>query len=320
MDNPFKRATETTAQGASGPPRTNSFLPEDYIDHRAASRASAIGLTLFIIVMACVSAAFLVTNRRWKVIRDRQDTINILYTQEAQKIEQLKQLETQRSQMMDRAEITAALLERVPRSVLLAELITSMPHEVTLLELTLKSKRIEAPPAAVPVAPKDAPKPRGLGGKSPTADPKADAKPEAQRPMPPKFQFLLTIVGVAAVNNDIAEYMSKLQACPLLANVELQYIKETILNDVGMRRFEIGAEIRPEADAHELNLDQRALPAAVDPIATGREEVPASKPHATRPAVSGLASFFGKQLAKPNAKDKVSRPAADASTGKDGDK
>jgi len=228
---------------------SGSFLPEDYIERKTASRATIIGLTLFGVVMFGVVGAFLVTNRRWSAITFEQKRIEVEFQQEKLKIDQLKSLEAQRAVMMAKAEITAALIEKVPRSILLAELITRMPRDITLLELELKSKRLDTQPKAAPSAGKAA----AAKVKNLTASKDKAAKDaEPAKPQAPKFDSNLTLTGVAANNNDIAEYLGQLQACPLLMSVELQYIKETIISDVGLRRFEIVAQVRSDADAHDL--------------------------------------------------------------------
>lgn len=256
MNNPFKKP--------SGPGGAGSFLPGDYVAKRAESRASLIGLSLFAVVMLGVIGAFFMSNRRWSNIRQERELINTHYSQEAQKIEQLKQLEAQRTQMMDKASVVAALIEKVPRSILMAELTQRMPKEVTLLELELKSKRLdkEKPTGAAAVK-AAATKVKNLSsstqtekGKKPDpkaakTDPKAkgkDKEEESPRAVAPKFEFTLTLGGVAGVNNDIATYLGNLQACPLFASVELQYIKEAMMNDLSLRKFEIQAKLKPEAD------------------------------------------------------------------------
>lgn len=234
---------------------SGSFLPEDYIERKTAGRATIIGLTLFGVVMLGVVGAFMVTNRRWSEIRAEQARINEQYEHEARQIDQLKSLEAQRAVMMGKAEVTAALIEKVPRSILLAELITRMPRDITLLELELKSKRLDTQPKpdadAAKAGKEAAAKVKNLTA-SVAGKGKDEKKAEPARPQAPRFEFSLTLAGVAGDNRDIAEYLGQLQACPLLASVELQFIKETIISDVGMRRFEIVAQLRQDADAHEL--------------------------------------------------------------------
>jgi Tfp pilus assembly protein PilN len=255
-------------QTASG-----SFLPEDYITRKAEMRASFFTLVLFGVVMFGVVAAFFVTNRQWLTVRSEQEAINVLYTQEAQKIDQLKSLETQKRQMLNRAEVTTALLEKVPRSVLLAELVTRMPREVVLLDLELTSKRIVettdptkggttgpvkvkslVPPpvrsgeAVRPGAPPPK-KPAAAPAKAPAGDGAVEEEPKV---LPPRFEYTLALTGVAKVNNDIADYLQSLKACTLLEKVDLQYITETKIGETEMRKFQIVAGIRKDADARSV--------------------------------------------------------------------
>lgn len=249
MLNLFKKPEAKDSPTGSG-----SFLPTEYIEHRQTSRLSLIGTGLLIIVMAGVVGAFLVTSRHRSAIRIQQEQINTEYTAEAKKIEQLKKLETQRKEMMDKAEVTAALLEKVPRSILLAELITRMPKDVTLLEMELKSKRLDTKPPPTPKSQLGkAPKPGAVKSLSNVVKGDAPAGEEqAAKVAPPKFEFTITLTGVASVNNDIAEYLGQLQACSLLGGLELQYIQQTMMDDINLRRFQIVASIRANADAHDL--------------------------------------------------------------------
>ncbi|MCC6970297.1 MAG: PilN domain-containing protein [Phycisphaerales bacterium] len=261
MNNPFKRASGTASVGGS-------FLPGEYVVKKAETRASLIGLSLFGLVMLGVVGAFFMSNRRWSNIRQERELINTHYTQEAQKIEQLKQLESQRGQMLDKAGVVAALIEKVPRSILMAELTQRMPKDVTLLEMELKSKRLDkeksAGESAAAVGKAAASKVKNLSSNAKDAPKKADPKakgdakgkgkdakdgaPEPSKVVAPRFEFTLTLGGVAGVNNDIASYLGNLQACPLFESVELQYIKEAMMNDLSLRRFEITARLKPEAD------------------------------------------------------------------------
>jgi hypothetical protein len=260
MNNPFKKSA--SGSGSAG----GSFLPGDYVAKKAETRASLIGLSLFGVVMLGVVGAFFMSNRRWSNIRQERELINTHYSQEAQKIEQLKQLEAQRSQMMDKAGVVAALIEKVPRSILLAELTQRMPKDVTLLNLELKSKRLDKEKSASDSAVGKAaaskvknlssttktdakkPDPKAKGKTDPKAKGKESVEEEAPKIVAPKFEFTLTLGGVASGNNDIATYLGNLQSCPLFGSVELQYIKESMMNDLSLRKFEITAKLRPEAD------------------------------------------------------------------------
>lgn len=250
MKNPF----------AHPQPATASFLPEDYVARQAELRANLLSLVLFAVVMFGVVAAFFFTNRRWIQVRDEQQAINVLYTQEARRIEQLKMLEAQKASMLRKAEVTTALIERVPRSVLLAELITRMPEDITLLELQLKSQRV-TPPATTSRTVANKPArvrtlSEALRSRSAGAGEGTDAT-EAVEVIPPQFTHTLVLVGVGRANSDIADYVTALKACPLLEQVELQFIRETVINKLALRRFEIVAKLRSDADGRRIEAPER---------------------------------------------------------------
>ncbi|MBL8876694.1 MAG: PilN domain-containing protein [Phycisphaerae bacterium] len=235
--NPFLRQNNETPAGTS-------FLPEDYVEKQSSSRANALALGLFAIVMVGVIAAFFVTTRRWETVRAEQSKINELYAQEAKKIEQLKALESQRSQMLDKAEITTALTERIPRSALLEQIVNRCPDDsLAFSELELKSKRIE-PPKEVIKADGKAPAVKSL------TDAKKDPKDEKKDPVrAPKFEYSLTINGLAQRNTDVTDFLSKLGECNLLDRPDLPFIDTVKIDQTTFRKFQITAGLNSAADA-----------------------------------------------------------------------
>lgn len=235
-----------------------SFLPREYVKGRQELRFVAMTVSLFVIVMLAVVGAFLVTNQRWTSVRDQQRTIAAEYKSEGAKLKQLESLESQRGVMLSKARITTALLETAPRSVLLSELVTALPLDATLTHVSLESKRIkQAPPQAAASAAKKA-KSRSKS--------KAKKNEETKPPvvLPPRFEYTLKITGVAPTNNDIADYLRKLQDSPLLLRVELTYIEETKLEGLDLRRFEIVSQLPDDADAREVELaEEFAIDVAV---------------------------------------------------------
>lgn len=227
----------------------SSFLPEDYLRRKNERRSILISLALFAIVVMGIIGAFFVSYRQWNTVKQRQEQINREYAVETQKIEELKQLEAQKTEMLEKAEVTTALIEKVPRSILLAELINRMPKQLTLSELNLKSKRINDTPR-----PTNA-KPRSIAG--PRTAAAAKAKKEAEQPVKPKpvaprFEFKLEIVGLSASDEDVADYVASLVQCPLLQKVEMLYSGTVTIEDVEMRKFRVEAQIRPTADARKI--------------------------------------------------------------------
>ncbi len=234
-------------------PSSNSFLPEDFIARKAELRANLLTLSLFAVVMAGVVGAFLVTNRQWRALSDEQKEVEAAFEAEAKKIDQLNALEEQRAQVLEKAEVTAALSERVPRWALLADLELRLPPDMYIDQLALKSKRIEAPPP--PTTPQSQPLIKTLTG-SGDSKPSAPVRPKVQ---PPKFEYALTLNGLAEKNNDIADFLTAMRGSPVFTRVELQYIREAKEDDAVVRKFEISASLRDDVDIEALANSIREL-------------------------------------------------------------
>jgi Tfp pilus assembly protein PilN len=242
-----------------------SFLPADYITRRAETRANLITLSLFGVVMFGVVAAYFVTNREWLGVRDEQQAINEQYEKEAQKIEQLKVIDAQKAQLMEKASVTNALVEKVPRRVLIEELVAKMPENVTLTELKLQLVKAKTPSKS-DAAVKNLGGSKGNGstteakaGKAP-AGKKGAAKPGAAKTeevktpkvLAPTFDYKLTLAGVAKSNNDVADYLAGLKSSPIFENVDIKFIQPKQIEKVELRGFEIEMAIRKNADARGM--------------------------------------------------------------------
>lgn len=225
----------------------NSFLPEEYLRRKADSRSLIINLVLFGAVLSVTIGAFVVSNRRWNEVRAERAKIDLDWKNEELKIEQLKIMEAQKAALLQRASVTAALLERVPRSILMAELINRMPDNVTITQLDMVSKRIveQVKPDAA-----KAEEGKSLIGK--LAGPKDESKADAVKVKPPKLEFALKIEGTALSDTEVADYQAALKNCPLLDRVDLVSTEEVSLSDTPMRKFRLEAQIKADADAASM--------------------------------------------------------------------
>jgi len=243
-----------------------SFLPEDYIERRVEMRTNVICLSLFGVVLAAVLGAYFVTSSQRSEVLDRQQEINAAFTEAAQRIAQLDELQQQKVALMRKARVTATLIEPVPRSNLLAELINRMPASLSLNEFEMTSKEIAIAPVTVAVKPK---------GSAMSAANKANEDAGPAIPDVPRFHVELSLVGTAPTDIQVAQYMASLARCPLLAEVDLVYSEETRIEDASFRKFKIDMVLNPDADVRQIeplivDRNQRnpmAGSAAVDPSA-----------------------------------------------------
>lgn len=222
-----------------------SFLPTEYVKGRSQLRANIMALLLFVLVLGGVVGAFVVNHQRWRRVHDEQKQVEVAFEEQAAKIEQLKELEAQRMELVERAEVVTALKDRIPRSVLMGEIVRAIPDGLTLTEVKMEGERIKPPPPAND--PKAKGKTRSLNNKSVGAGKgDADAKPKV---LPPRFKFTLEIEGIAMENDQVADFLSSIKASPLLTRVELPLIDETIIEKQAYRKFKITMTLREKADA-----------------------------------------------------------------------
>jgi Tfp pilus assembly protein PilN len=221
-----------------------TFLPEDYLAQRAERRTNIVCVILFLVVMAAVFGAFLVTNRQWSHVHERQEAINVQYQQAALRIEKLNELERQKEQMLEKAELAAALVERVPRSILLAELINRMPARLGLLDFELKSEKIKIVP------------PKATGTQSLRGPQRGATKEEAgavvTKVEPPRYTVSVTMTGVANTDVEVSHYMSALNSYPLVHDVTLEYSEEKEIETRLVREFKIRMKLDPNADVRSV--------------------------------------------------------------------
>ena len=216
-----------------------SFLPEDYVERRIEQRTNFICLTLFVVVLGGVVAAWMVTARHEIELRDQRQQVNVSYTEAARRLEQLQQLEDRRSQMLRKAQVSASLIEPVPRTFLLADLINRMPPTMSLFEWDIHTKQAAAPVLA-------------RTSKSALSN-KSDSKKKADEPAPPRYIVTVTMTGVAPTDVQVAQYMAQLSRSPLLEDVNLVFSEEAKIEDQTMRRFRIDMSLKADADVRQVD-------------------------------------------------------------------
>ncbi len=226
-----------------------SFLPEDYLSQKAEARTNILSLLLFGVVMIAVIGAFFVTNRQGRMVKGAQEEINGRYQKAGMQIQELTQLEKQREEMLHKAELAAALVERVPRSILLAELINRMPERLALLTFEMKSEKIK--PAAAPLD-KDE-KGRLITKSKDKPKTKEQAQETVQKVETPKHKVNISMTGVAPTDLEVSRYMTELNNFPLVRDVTLEYSEQKDFSGRLMRQFKINLTLDPEADVRRID-------------------------------------------------------------------
>ncbi len=214
-------------------PNELSFLPDDYLVTKARRRANALCAGLSIIVMGAIASAFWITERSMREVENRAANVDQAFTDAARNIEQVNTMKAQQRRIVHQADLAASLVEKVPRSNLLAEFTNSLPSGMFLLELALESRvKVAAP------APGDS-----------KAQRKAQQQAAAPTPAAPMtYDVYLRLTGIADTDVQVAQFMTKLNNCPLVKDVNLTITDAFKQGDREMRRFQIEMLQNPQAE------------------------------------------------------------------------
>lgn len=227
---------------------TINLLPEDYLENRARRRIVMLCMALFAIEVGGVLGAWFVTERKQAWALEVSRKVDESYAQAAQQIGRLQQLEVQKKTMLRKAEVAEALVERVPRSSLLAVLTNALPPGASLTQIKLETQR-----TIVPVRTSKDDKGAAGGEKDKDKDKKnrLTSEPRAEQPSVPTV-VALEVKGLAATDMEVARFIAELARCPLIRSVDLGYSQQRSLAGDTLREFQVKIELKENADAIHL--------------------------------------------------------------------
>lgn len=216
-------------------PNQLSFLPEDYLEKKLRRRTNAILGTLFLVVIVAIGGTLFWKEKLTRELTKRRAQLDQRMAEAARPIDQFKQMQAKQQTLAHQAELTASLLERVPRSFLLAEITNGIPAGVSLLDLAMDSKLRVTPTAA---APKTAFQQR-------QAELNVAATPPPAQPR--VYDVSMKLTGVAGTDVQVAQFISKLDRSTLFKEVNLLISDEFKQGNETMRRFQIELSLDPAA-------------------------------------------------------------------------
>ena len=229
-----------------------SFLPEQYLERKRRRRTDLICLSLFAAVVAGTAGAGYVKYASLGRAERLAETARNEHVEAARLISQVQELRERQATMAHQAELSASLLETVPRSYLLAELTNHLPDpdHMALTDLELKAARATA--AAAPPA------------KTAFEQRQADDAPAAPQPL--RFDVSLKLSGLATDHAQVSAYLARLKDSPLIGGVRDVETKRPAAREGQPPVIEFAFELTLRADA-----DARRALAAAAPL---NEELP----------------------------------------------
>jgi hypothetical protein len=228
-------------------PNELSFLPEDYLEQKYARRAMILCAALFLIVAGGLGFWWQVRSKANAKVVAEFNEVNNNYVEAARKIEQVKRMHEQQREVVHHAELAASLVERVPRSNMLAEITNALPVGVSLIDIAMVSTpRAGAAPATSSFAQHQAE----------IVQQNADALGLGTKPS--EFDIKLKFTGVARDDIQVAQLISRLSHNNMFRDVNLivsdtfaEQQSGTNAKSTNLRRWQMEMMINPSAEVRE---------------------------------------------------------------------
>jgi hypothetical protein len=226
----------------SAAPNQLSFLPEDYLEMKTQRRTNAICASLFALVALGVGAAFYLTERMVNKVETEYTAVLHTYADAARPIEQFHVMQDKQRRMESQAALSASLLEKVPRSYLLAEITNALPQNVSLLDFGLEAKirQKNTGPTKAPVT---------IYEQKLAEIEREKAAAANALPKPREYDVYLKLTGLADNDQHVASFMKTLSDSKLLTDVNLVVSDEyqPSPTDEKIRKFQIEMQLAPDA-------------------------------------------------------------------------
>jgi Tfp pilus assembly protein PilN len=166
--------------------------------------------------------------------------VNTQFEEANKQIVEVQEIDAEKAKMMQKAELTTMLMEKVRRSSLLEELARLQPKGVNLVSLELKSRELIPPP---------------LTEAEKTKRQQDGLPPETEKP--PEVEVKVDLTGTAMTDGQMAQYVKALNKSTLLADVNMVFSEET-KRGTGedaevVRKFHVEMKINPKADLRQLS-------------------------------------------------------------------
>ena len=212
-----------------------NFLPTDYMERRSRRWANLKCLAIAGLGLLLVGGASGYVLLSMHEVAKTRLAVEQQFVEAGRQIDQLKKLEEDKANLLRKVELSTDLLERVPKSLLLAHLVNYLPANTSLMGLTAVMEDV-----------------------APATDKKAAAAAKTPRKDGDEVRgrvCTFRIEGLALTDGDVAEYISRLCNDPLFSDVDLQFTEEFPYKEgVQMRRFQLGFHLRPEAEKRVADL------------------------------------------------------------------
>lgn len=196
-----------------------NFLPRNYLQKQSRRQANKVCALVGLVGLLAVGGLLGIPYMQAVGVAETRRSVEQQYNVAAKKLDQLKQLEARKEGLLRKVDVSSDLLERVPRSFVLAHMVDLLPENTTVMLLRMTSKDVKVPLSAPTKTKK---------GKSPA-------------PATKKVKVVgFRMHGLAPSDLHVSEFLASVSADPLFDDVNLERSEETVLETgVSMRKFEV---------------------------------------------------------------------------------
>ena len=219
-----------------------NFMPEDYLEKKAQKRTNIICLFLFLVVSAGVGAGFMITEQRQEAVRKESDKVNKMMSKAGTMLKRFEDLEKKKKEILEKASVSAKLMEPVPRSLLLATITNDLPAGVSLLSYKLTSKEI------IPASAH-----KKIRNKRKLLKKKKDSV--RKKVVIPRLDVSIEFTGLAQTDKQVSRVIGELNKSKLFSQVNLSFTKEYKSKEELIRFFKIIIRLAPNARADERDVE-----------------------------------------------------------------
>ena len=217
------------------------FLPEEYLVKRRERRTNVMAIALFITVMSSVAIAFVVTDRNWQDVRTARVVVNEQFALATDQIEAMEAYEFRVGKMLEKAHVAVGLLDAVPKSILIAEIIHRMPDGLSLLRFDFNTSEIKSVRPKLPAV-------RSIASSAS----RSEVKEEKDVREPRRWKSQVEIEGLAPTDQEVSRFMDAMVDLKLISRVRLEYSREKEIGDQLMREYRMVMTIGPSADVRQM--------------------------------------------------------------------
>jgi Tfp pilus assembly protein PilN len=205
-----------------------NFIPEDYVQRKLARRANLLGAMLAAAVVLALAMVIVLLGLAEDRVTAAKNDLEAKVASAGENAQKWNKLQADRQALLERAEQAAKLLDPLPRSRIVAEVVQALPEKITLTEFSVDEQPVRRIEAAKPT-----------DGTTTARARRGAANGPGQAVEKETTETRLRILGLAPTDVEVAKLIAALANSKYFSQVELSFSEDSVVNEHALRRFEV---------------------------------------------------------------------------------